>query len=227
MARCSTCSAPLPANTNRCLYCQVRSDVDLRTKYNYSIVEKNSERICPDCEIPLTTINFLSVNLEKDGKFEIERCDNCFGLFFDPGEIEELLEKSVSGVFQINKKHMVNINRDRYQKEKNIRYRKCPVCQSYMQRSNYAHRSGVIVDRCQQHGIWLNSGEITHLMEWRKAGGQLLHESLKNKKENAKKTKKFNSPPAFKQHKKQSYEKSFDIQDDLVDSISKLIYKLF
>lgn len=228
MARCSACSAPLLANTNQCHYCQVRNDVDLHAKYDYSVTSKNPKRICPDCNIPLNTINFLSINSDKNGKFEIERCDKCYGLFFDPGEIEELLEKSVSGVFQINQKQMRSINRDRYQKESNIRYRKCPVCRSYMQRSNYAHRSGVVVDRCYQHGIWLNNGEITHLMEWKKAGGQMLHESLKNKQKAAKKAKKITRPAAFNQHThNKSYEKPFDIQDDLIDTISKLIYKLF
>jgi len=224
MARCSTCSAPLPANTNQCNYCQVRSDVDLHAKYDYSIVERSSNRICPDCETELTTIDLLSINANNNEKFEIERCDSCFGLFFDPGEIEELLEKSVSGVFQINKKHMRSINRDRYQKDKNIRYRKCPVCQSYMHRSNFAHRSGVIIDQCRQHGVWLDSGEITHLLEWKKAGGQMLHESLKNKQRETKKTRKFNTPPDFKQ---QNQDKSFDVGDDLIDTISALITKLF
>jgi Zn-finger nucleic acid-binding protein len=233
MARCSTCSAPLPANTNRCVYCQVRSDVDLHSRYDYSVVETGSKRICPDCDTALTTIDLnsidsTSISSNTDEKFQIERCDSCFGLFFDPGEIEEFLEKSVSNVFLINQKHMRSINRDRYQKEKSIRYRKCPVCQSFMQRSNFAHRSGVIIDRCYQHGIWLNSGEITHLMEWKKAGGQMLHESLKNKQKKDKKSQKFNTPPGFKaQTYKQDYQKTFDLGDDLLDTISSLIYKLF
>ncbi len=45
-----------------------------------------------------------------------------------------------------------------------------------MSRVNFGYRSGVVIDRCTNHGIWLYSGEITHLMEWKKAGGQLLHD---------------------------------------------------
>jgi Zn-finger nucleic acid-binding protein len=40
-----------------------------------------------------------------------------------------------------------------------------------MSRVNFGYRSGVVIDRCTNHGIWLDSGEITHLMEWKKAGG--------------------------------------------------------
>lgn len=195
MARCSTCSAPLLANSNQCTYCQVRSDVDLHSKHDYTVVDEYSKRICPDCNIPLSSIDLTAVKSDKGGRLQIERCNSCFGLFFDPGEVEQLLEKSVSNVFIINSKHMRSINRDRYKKETTIKYKKCPVCQSFMQRSNYGHRSGVVVDRCHKHGVWLDSGEITHLMEWKKAGGQMLDEKISNEHKVKEKSKHFNASP--------------------------------
>ncbi|MGR9115438.1 MAG: TFIIB-type zinc ribbon-containing protein [Gammaproteobacteria bacterium] len=170
MARCNSCSAPLPANANKCIYCGIRNDVDLTGKHDYAIHEEASNRICPHCNIGLQTI---ALKLKED--LFIERCERCFGLFFDPDEVEKLLESSVSKVFNINLKHLININRDRYRPHQKIKYIKCPVCQHFMSRVNFGHRSGVIVDRCKAHGIWLDNGEITHLMEWKKAGGQLLH----------------------------------------------------
>lgn len=177
MARCNSCSAPLPANTNRCTYCGIRNDVDLTGKHNYLIDNEISDRICPHCDKPLQTI---SLKLKEE--LFIERCDHCFGLFFDPNEVEQLLESSVSNVFDINLKHLVNINSDRYDAHQKVKYIKCPVCRNFMSRVNFGHRSGVIVDRCRAHGIWLDSGEITHLMEWKKAGGQLLHAQQSQKK---------------------------------------------
>lgn len=228
MARCSTCSAPLKANSNQCNYCQVRSDVDLRAKYDYSVIDRSSKRICPDCNIELKTISVNPVKVKNSEKLEIERCDSCFGLFFDPGEIEELLEKSVSNVFEINKKHMRSINRDRYKKDQTIKYRKCPICQNFMQRSNYGHRSGVVIDRCHKHGIWLDSGELTHLMEWKKAGGQKLDERLKSQSKAKQKTKRLSTPVDKSNYNTVSHNtNSFDLGDDLVDSISRLIFKLF
>ncbi len=41
-----------------------------------------------------------------------------------------------------------------------------------MNRVNFAYRSGVVVDKCRDHGLWLKSGELIHLLEWKKAGGQ-------------------------------------------------------
>ncbi len=61
-------------------------------------------------------------------------------------------------------------------KESKVVYLKCPVCSNFMNRVSFGSKSGVVVDRCKEHGIWLNAGELRHLFEWKKAGGQLLHE---------------------------------------------------
>lgn len=168
MEVCKSCSAPLPANTNICQYCGVRNDVDLQDKQQYLLETQQSERICPVCHIPLQTID-----LKINGHLYIEHCSTCFGLFFDPGEIETLLDSSVSGVFSINRELIENINQERYPANHKVKYLKCPVCQVLMNRVNFGYRSGVVVDQCRAHGVWLDSGEITHLMEWKKAGGQL------------------------------------------------------
>jgi Zn-finger nucleic acid-binding protein len=175
MAKCSSCSAPLAANTNKCEYCRTRNDVDLTNKYPYSVVNKQSEAICPHCENKLQTID-----IGLNGNFHVDRCQNCYGLFFANGKVESLLEKSVEQVFDVNLRQLDNINQDRFSPENNNKYLKCPICQMFMSRSVFGHRSGVIVDRCRSHGIWLESGELTHLMEWKKAGGQILDIQRKN-----------------------------------------------
>ena len=185
MARCTCCSAPLPANTNRCTYCNSRSDVDLHAKHPYRVEKSASKRICPNCEKPLQTIL-----LKLPQPVFIERCQTCFGLFFDKGEIETVLQHSVSNVSGINREHIDNINKDRYHKPQKIRYVKCPECRRVMDRVNFAKRSGVVVDQCFVHGIWLDSGELTHLLEWKKAGGQLLHQEHLAELEDQKKRQK-------------------------------------
>ena len=218
MARCSCCSAPLPTNTNRCTYCDVRNDIDLHSKHRYSIKTQQTDRICPHCNKPLETIK-----LKLNEPFYIERCKTCFGLFFDPGEIETLLESSVSNVFDINLKLIKSINKDRYQKNQQIKYVKCPVCRILMNRVNFGRRSGVIIDQCKKHGIWVNNGEITHLMEWKKAGGELLHAQQAEKTRPKKKTYKpdvsFNHS-IFEQQPK-------SLETDLLDTVSSVINKLF
>ncbi|WP_428355231.1 zf-TFIIB domain-containing protein [Methyloprofundus sp.] len=109
MATCKSCSAPLLANTNRCQYCGVRNDVDLHAKQNYTVFQQVSDKTCPHCDKSLQ-----SIQIQLPQPVIIERCDSCFGLFFDLGELDILLDYSVSHVKTINRKHIDNINTDRY-----------------------------------------------------------------------------------------------------------------
>lgn len=219
MAKCSSCSAPLLPNNSRCAYCNVRNDIDLHGRHKYTIKTRHSKRLCPHCERALQTIE-----LNLSSPFYIERCILCFGLFFDPGEIGELLESSVSNVFSINFKLIKNINKERYQKNKNFRYVKCPVCRIHMNRVNFGFRSGVVIDQCKKHGVWMDSGEITHLMEWKKAGGELLNiQNTGNSKAKKKAARPFGigySPPLYRQ-------KFEHWEADMLGSISSFVHKLF
>jgi Zn-finger nucleic acid-binding protein len=171
MARCSNCNAPLPAGSQLCAYCGNRTDIDLKGINYYTTHDSDSPRTCPRCAKKLKT-----VDLQLNGQFLIERCDQCFGLFFDPGELEALLEGMVSNVFQIDKPGLEGINRDRKPDQYPVAYIKCPVCSELMNRVNFGAQSGVIVDRCKPHGVWLDGGELRQLFEWMKLGGKLLEQ---------------------------------------------------
>jgi Zn-finger nucleic acid-binding protein len=182
MASCNHCGAPLAANTNLCKYCGTRNDVDLRAQFPYRVEHSESSRICPVCDIALQTIKLI-----QDEDLFIERCNQCFGMFFDRHELEHVLAKPVSNVSEINREHIDNINKDRYRKPDKIEYLKCPECRILMNRSSFGQRSGVVVDRCLMHGVWLENGELIHLLEWKKAGGQLLHAQAEAERKAAKK----------------------------------------
>ncbi len=169
MANCSNCSAPLPPNSIVCEYCGSRNDIDLKGVHYHTTHVSESERICPRCGIRLETID-----LKLDGRFLIERCVQCLGLFFDPNELETLLQATVSNVFTINRSQLDSINATMRANDYGVTYIKCPVCAKLMNRVNFGAKSGVIVDRCKEHGVWLDGGELRHLFEWMKAGGKLL-----------------------------------------------------
>ncbi len=220
MARCKSCSAPLQANSNRCQYCAVRNDVDLHAKHQFSVFNKVSERICPHCDKHMQTIQ-----IQLDEALFIERCDDCFGLFFDLGEMEALLNHSVSHVAGVNLAHIENINADRYRKKQEVKYIKCPVCRKYMHRTNYARKSGVIIDSCRLHGLWLDSGEITHLMEWKKAGGELLHNQQREHKpykisSNSRSRADQSWQPSLRKE-------STDLETDILNLLSYVAQKIF
>lgn len=171
MARCASCSAPLPPHGNVCAYCGSRNNVDLRGIHEYTVTTPESDRSCPRCGVKMQTLN-----IRADGTFLIEQCGECFGLFFDPGELEALLESSVTNVFSIDYQRLDAAVQGRGPEI--IRYGRCPVCGTLMNRVNFGSRSGVVADRCKGHGVWLDGGELRQLLEWKKAGGNLLHQKV-------------------------------------------------
>ena len=49
-------------------------------------------------------------------------------------------------------------------------YRPCVVCGELMNRVNYGHTSGVIVDFCKDHGIWFDADHLARILTWLRAG---------------------------------------------------------
>jgi Zn-finger nucleic acid-binding protein len=175
MALCSSCSAPLPADTCRCGYCGTRNDMDFAAVDRFTVARQTSRRQCPDCAIALQTVRVDT----GAGLFAIERCERCYGLFFDVGEVQAFLEASVLPAFSVNLREIATINEERATLNRPVRYIKCPECGVMMNRINFGAMSGVVIDQCKEHGIWLDNGELVHLMEWKKAGGQLLAQKEK------------------------------------------------
>ena len=219
MAKCQSCSAPLLPNTQYCSYCGVRNDVDLQGEHDYRVVTRQSQRICPECNTAMQTIA-----LDMQPPLQIERCESCFGLFFDPGEVEALLEKVVAPVFSINRQWLGNINQDRYQRNKPVKYLECPVCLNIMNRVAFGHRSGVVVDQCKAHGVWLDGGEITHLLEWKRAGGQLLDQQ--KQAEMLKMQRRPTSSRADVERLLGEYGRQND-EDSLLKTVANVIFRLF
>jgi Zn-finger nucleic acid-binding protein len=50
-------------------------------------------------------------------------------------------------------------------------YRACPACGSRMHRKNFGGRSGVLLDWCGPHGVWLDAGELEHVAAFVLGGG--------------------------------------------------------
>jgi Zn-finger nucleic acid-binding protein len=50
-------------------------------------------------------------------------------------------------------------------------YRRCPVCDKHMNRSNYARGAGVVVDVCKDHGSFFDRGELTRIFQFIEEGG--------------------------------------------------------
>ena len=180
---CPSCSAPLENQKDECSYCGARIDKDLAAMHFYTKATPESERKCASCQHTMDTIDLKIGGNNSKESFLIEQCPECFSLFFDPGEIEALLEKSIHLPTLVDHSKLKELIETQADDQYEVSYRPCPVCDKIMNRSNFGHRSGVIVDTCKEHGIFLDNGELRRLMLWRKAGGQTHHHQIEAEKQ--------------------------------------------
>ncbi|MGF1453039.1 MAG: zf-TFIIB domain-containing protein [Opitutales bacterium] len=165
MALCSTCGAPLSVGSVNCGYCGHRNEVDF---VNLRNVNSAGDSRRPS---PITGKPMRLVSIQTDGEtIEVDQCPQSGGLWFDQGELEYLLTHQIKTVFRVDDELLAEIRRDRVQLQ-DRGYLKCPVCSEFMPFKQYQQGSGVIVDWCRLHGIWLDGGELAHLIEWARAGG--------------------------------------------------------
>ncbi|WP_428355232.1 zf-TFIIB domain-containing protein [Methyloprofundus sp.] len=109
-------------------------------------------------------------------------------------------------------------------KNRAVKYIKCPVCREFMRRNNFAQKSGVIVDRCSAHGLWLDSGEVTHLLEWKKAGGQLLHAQVQMKQ--TPRAKKMQNDFSSSLGRMSKYKQESTLEADLLELLASIARKI-
>lgn len=163
--KCAHCNAALTHGQVRCVYCGGLTDVDLSGRHYYSTHQPEKPRICAGCGQEMKTINLQS----QDKPFYIERCENCMGLFFDPGEIDAFIDDAVREVYSIDHLRLFGMLQE--PRTEVVRYVKCPVCSNVMNRINFGKSSGVILDHCREHGLYLDAGELKRILQWARAGG--------------------------------------------------------
>lgn len=164
--KCKFCAAPLPRKGAICSYCGQRNPLNLGVLSPIEIEEKNTTLNCPVCDVAFDNIN---IGLKK--RLLVQHCHKCDGVFIIEDILEQLIDKQQTTQEQIDLQVLRFIqNNPRHKQEKVVKYRSCPVCHKMMQRINYRAVSGVIVDRCLRHGIWLDGGELRQIFEWKKAG---------------------------------------------------------
>ncbi len=119
---------------------------------------------CPACGQP------LAVEVERG--IEVHRCIGCAGLWLDPGELESMVEDP--GPMQPDiptiRRGMAKVGVPKTP----VAYRRCPRCGDVMERRNFGSHSGVVVDECRRHGMFLDPGEFEAIEAFISLGGLSL-----------------------------------------------------
>jgi Zn-finger nucleic acid-binding protein/RNA polymerase subunit RPABC4/transcription elongation factor Spt4 len=147
---CPHCMGMMFAGTKFCPHCGTRAVAVDRGA--------NTARSCPRCNVPLVDVQVASTPLEE--------CTRCGGLWIDVSSFEFICSnaearQAATGLLVPSPAEL----------DPNVRYLKCPQCANLMNRMNYASRSGIVINVCRAHGVWLDRNEMRQIVDFISAGG--------------------------------------------------------
>ena len=119
---------------------------------------------CPRCREDLQSL--------KLGSTIARECAQCGGLWLDPDSLQTLAnagEENAAVVSVLAARVPLAASAPDV-----VRYIPCPRCDKLMNRSNFARSSGVILDVCKSHGVWLDRGELQRVLDFIASGGLAL-----------------------------------------------------
>ncbi len=121
-----------------------------------------TEPWCPTCILPLTSrVHERSV---------IWSCGRCEGVFLPAQELRTIVaEEAEPRSDDERRAAMAASAAGPAPDELEQPPTECPWCATAMTRSNYGGDSGVLIDRCDACGIWLDGGELERIEAWAEA----------------------------------------------------------
>ena len=105
------------------------------------------------------------------GEALVEECGECGGMWVDARRFEQICGDAQAQVKGSGTPDGGGNEIPHVAPEKQIRYIHCPLCSEIMNRVNFGKQSGVVIDVCKGHGIWLDKDELQEIIAYIRAGG--------------------------------------------------------
>lgn len=152
---CGKCFTRLPGDARFCRFCQ-------QPVQEQNVAPLAAEAECPRCRAELRGRDL------KAG--QVVECPGCGGLWLEPDMFNRLCQRTAherDSTLTGPRPELVGPAQDSHP----MAYLKCPTCGDMMVRRNFGVRSGVIIDVCRDHGVWLDLQEWERIREYILAGG--------------------------------------------------------
>ena len=137
-----------------CQYCNRKINKSIR--YCPHCGEENPKEpmstppLCPKCNCVLEENEYRGST--------IDICPQCEGLWLDTNEFDcHISERDTFSDETIPRKYHKQLFTDK------AGYIKCVRCGALMVRKNFRRISGVLIDVCRDHGVWLDAGEVEQI----------------------------------------------------------------
>lgn len=154
-AICPGCGARMAERARFCMEC----GLSIQPQALYALPEAAS---CPRCKGALRQRELAQA--------AVVECAACGGLWLSETHFDELCATSES-----RERAAVALGHlaapSAVASEQSLRYLPCVVCGEFMTRRNFASASGVILDVCRKHGVWLDHRELERVLEFVREGG--------------------------------------------------------
>lgn len=126
---------------------------------------------CPRCHLSLVPVDYDGV--------QVDLCEQCWGMWLDRGELKQMFGAGQLDFSKEERERILDVRKawDQGPEEPAA----CPKCGKKMQRLSYDASVHLMIDRCPQHGTWLDTGEIKKvkaIAEKSRAVHRLLLEKL-------------------------------------------------
>ena len=108
---------------------------------------------CPKCQSDqLSSMMYEGV--------DIQRCSQCHGIWLAEDRLRTIVETKED---EFSKEVITSAINDAFAgipEEQRDKALQCPECSADMRAVNSEYGSGIIIDRCAEHGVWLDEGEL-------------------------------------------------------------------
>ncbi|TAJ18139.1 MAG: hypothetical protein EPO68_08355 [Planctomycetota bacterium] len=187
--RCTSCGGALQAGARACAYCSAEVTLD----------ELRLDSVCPDCGARMSSgaryCMECGLSIEPQawralaatakcprcasalrqrtaGALVLVECITCAGLWLEPEQLDQLCERAerdgaVLGALGLQKQPTRALDAGA------VKYLPCVRCAQPMNRRNFGGSSGIVVDVCKTHGVWLDHGELERAIAFARGGGLL------------------------------------------------------
>ncbi len=159
---CPRCFARIFHGAKHCNDCGAEVDVPANVNADGSA----KQLACPRCD----TCPTMEARLVGDTL--MDECPDCHGIWLDAAAVDRLVRErrqvstaAVLGMGGPSAGQMSTLN------PPGRLYVKCPECDTVMNRTNFAKRSGIIIDTCRGHGTWFDADELPRIVEYIMNGG--------------------------------------------------------
>lgn len=176
---CPDCGAAVPANSTECSFCHARL-ATIGCPKCFGLVFIGSKH-CQHCgaevghpdgreATPLPCPrNCGPMRAVRFGGADMYLCEHCNGLWVDAETLQKLVAERLKPAPMIGTGIVPPA--PAALKLGSVQYAPCPICKNLMNRVNFAHSSGVIVDVCSRHGTWFDQDELRQVLEFISSGG--------------------------------------------------------